>query len=225
MAVAWASIDRLLDSRPLDHVPWVIIAGLIGAVGNELVAEYRINVGRRIASAALIADGHHARADALTSLAVVAAGIGAALGATWVDPVAGLVVAGLILFLLRRSAGRVFGRLLDGVDPALVDQAAAVAGSVDGVVSVDDIRMRWHGHRMLITLVVGVDPNLPVRDGHRIAEAVNHELIPRFRSRPKRSSTSTPAVNTKSTSGPGITPDGSQSMSGGHMPEPCPLRR
>ncbi len=180
VAVAWASIGRLLDPRTLNHIPWVIAAGLIGAAGNELVAEYRIHVGRRISSAALIADGHHARADALTSLAVVAAGIGAGFGVTWVDPVAGLVVAGLILNLLRRSAGRVFGRLLDGVDPGLVVQTDAVARSVDGVLSVDDIRMRWHGHRMLITLVVGVDPNLPVRDGHRIAEAVNHELVHAF---------------------------------------------
>jgi len=178
--VAWESIGRLLDPRSIDHIPWVIAAGLIGAAGNELVAEYRIRVGRRISSEALIADGQHARADALTSLAVVAAGVGAALGADWVDPVAGLVVAGMILVLLRHAGTRVFGRFLDAVDPSLVDQAESVARAVPGVDSVADIGMRWHGHRMLITLVAAVDPELSVRQGHQIAQVITHDLIHTF---------------------------------------------
>lgn len=178
--VAWESIRRLLDPRSLDHVPWVIIAGLIGAVGNEAVAEYRVRVGRRISSEALIADGHHARADALTSLAVVAAGIGSAVGADWVDPAAGLVVAGMILVLLRYAGTRVFGRFLDAVDPDLVDTTEQVAGSVPGVVSVSDVRMRWNGHRMLITLVAAVDPDLTVREGHQIGQAITHDLLHAF---------------------------------------------
>ncbi len=178
--VAWESLRRLFDPRPLDHIPWVIAAGLIGAAGNELVARYRIRVGRRISSEALIADGQHARTDALTSLAVVAAGVGAALDADWVDAVAGLVVAAMILVLLRHAGTRVFGRILDAVDPSLVDRTEQVAGSVDGVSWVSDVRMRWHGHRMLVTLVAGVDPDLTVRQGHRIAQAISHELIHAF---------------------------------------------
>jgi cation diffusion facilitator family transporter len=158
----------------------VIAAGLIGAAGNELVAQYRIRVGRRISSEALIADGQHARADALTSLAVVAAGIGAAFGADWVDPAAGLVVAATILVLLRHAGTRVFGRILDAVDPSLVEQTESVVGSVEGVASTDNVRMRWHGHRMLITLVAAVDPNLTVRRGHEIAQTITHDLIHAF---------------------------------------------
>lgn len=179
-AVAWESTRRLFDPRSLEHVPWVIVAGIIGAIGNELIAEYRIRVGRRISSEALIADGHHARADALTSLAVVAAGVGAALNADWVDAAAGLLVAVMILVLLRHASARVFGRVLDSVDPSLVDQTAEVSRSVRGVESAGDIRMRWHGHRMLITLIVAVDPELSVREGHEIAQAVAHDLIHAF---------------------------------------------
>jgi len=178
--VAWESIRRMFDARALDHVPWVIAAGLIGAIGNELVAEYRIHVGKQISSAALVADGHHARADALTSLAVVGAGIGAALDADWVDPAAGLLVAVMILVLLRRSAARVFGRLLDAVDPELVDLATETARAVPGVDSVDGIQMRWHGHRMLVTLVAAVDPDLTVRQGHEIAQAISHAVAHAF---------------------------------------------
>ncbi len=178
--VAWESIRRLFDPRALDHIPWVIAAGIIGAIGNEVVAEYRIRVGRRISSEALIADGQHARADALTSLAVVGAGVGAALGADWVDPVAGLVVAALILILLRNAATRVFGRFLDAVDPELVDRATEIAAAVERVEGISDVRMRWAGHRMLINLVAAVDPSLSVRDGHTVAQQISHELIHAF---------------------------------------------
>jgi cation diffusion facilitator family transporter len=180
IGITWESVRRLLNPRIVEHAGWVIAAGLVGAVGNELVARYRIRVGRRISSAALIADGQHARADALTSLAVVGAGIGAAFDVAWIDPVAGLVVAVMILTMLRRAAARVFGRLLDAVDPGLVDRATATARAVAGVVSVDDVRMRWHGHRMLITMLIAVDPDASVREGHRIAQVVTHELSHAF---------------------------------------------
>jgi cation diffusion facilitator family transporter len=174
------SVRRFIDPRELDLPGWVIAAGVIGALGNELVARYRIRVGRRISSAALIADGQHARADALTSLAVVAAGIGSIAGADWMDPMAGLVVAVMILVMLRRSAGRILGRLLDAVDPDLVDQAEATARRVSGVMAVGDVRMRWHGHRVLITMLVEVDPEATVRRGHEIAQNVTHELMHAF---------------------------------------------
>ena len=177
---AWESVRHLVDQPLVDHPVWVIAAGLLGGLGNELVARYRIRVGRRIHSVALIADGQHARTDALTSLAVVAAGVGSLIGLRWIDPVVGLVVAGMILVVLRRSAVRVFGRLLDAVDPSLVDRAHHTAAAVPGVVSVDDIRMRWHGHRMLITMLIAVDPDETVREGHRIAQTVTHELIHAF---------------------------------------------
>lgn len=108
--IVWESVQRLFEPRLIDYVPWVIAAGLIGAAGNEVVARYRIRVGRRIGSEALVADGHHARTDALTSLTVVTAGVGAVFGAAWVDP-AGLVVALVILRLLGRSARSITRRL------------------------------------------------------------------------------------------------------------------
>lgn len=178
--VAWESIRRLAEPRPLDHAGWVVAAGIIGALGNELVARYRIRVGRRISSEALIADGHHARADALTSLAVVAAGVGAVAGIEWADPVAGLVVAAMILAMLKNAATRVFGRFLDGVDPDLVDRIEHIAGHVAGVVEVGSVQARWHGHRMLMTLTVAVDPDLSVRAGHAIAQEVCHDLMHAF---------------------------------------------
>jgi cation diffusion facilitator family transporter len=174
--IIWESVQRLFDPRLIDYIPWVIAAGVVGAAGNELVARYRIRVGRRIGSEALVADGHHARTDALTSLTVVAAGIGAAVGAAWVDPVAGLVVALVILRLLVRSARFIARRLLDAVDPELVDATESVIADVAGVLTVADIKLRWHGHQLHVSAAIAVDPNLTVAEGHETAHEVEHAL-------------------------------------------------
>lgn len=174
--VIWESVQRLTQPRLIDYVPLVIATGLIGAAGNELVARYRIRVGSRIGSEALVADGHHARTDALTSLAVVAAGVGAALGAAWVDPAAGLLVALVILRLLVRSARTITRRLLDGVDPDLVDATEDVTRAVPGVRALTDLKLRWHGHQLRVTASIAVDPNLTVAAGHVTAHEVEHAL-------------------------------------------------
>ena len=178
--VIWESSRRFIDPRLMDHVPWVITAGFIGALGNELVARYRIRVGKAIGSEALITDGLHARTDALTSLAVVAAGIGAALGVAWVDPAAGLVVAGAILWLMVRSAKRMLRRVLDGIEPEILDEVEATIRDVAGVEDIADLRARWHGHQLRIAASVAVNAILTVKAGHDIAHDVEHALHHRF---------------------------------------------
>lgn len=180
VAVGWESIRRILDPRELDHIPWIIVAGFVGAAGNEWVARYRLRVGRRIGSEALVTDGYHARADALTSLAVVVAGAGAAVGLSWVDPVAGLVVAAMILGLLWRSARNMFGRLLDAIDPAIVDRIEHTALATPGVEGVSGVQARHQGHRLLIAMSISVDSGNTVASGHAIAEEVRHNLMHEF---------------------------------------------
>jgi cation diffusion facilitator family transporter len=178
--VIWESIRRLIDPRLIDHIPWVIAAGIVGALGNELVARYRMRVGAKIGSEALITDGHHARTDALTSLAVVVAAVGAALGAAWVDPAVGLVVAGAILLLFAQSARRMTRRVLDGIDPEIVDEVAGVIGEVEGVHEVTDLRVRWHGHQLRVAASIAIDADVTVKEGHDTAHEVEHALHHRF---------------------------------------------
>jgi cation diffusion facilitator family transporter len=71
IVAGWEAVDRLLHPRPIALLGWVAVARVLGFLGNEAVAVFWIRVGREIESAALIADGHHARVDGLTSLAVV----------------------------------------------------------------------------------------------------------------------------------------------------------
>lgn len=177
VGVVWESMRRLLDPRALEGAGWVVVAGVIGAAGNEWVARYRMRVGRAIGSEALVADGHHARTDALTSLAVVASGLGSLLGVPWADPVAGLAIGAVILLLLRQTARRVFGRLMDVVDPDLLERLGHLIGGVPGVEAVTLLRARWAGHRLLTEVAVEVDPSLTVADGHDICEEVRHRVF------------------------------------------------
>lgn len=154
VVAGWHSIARLIDPQPLTNLGWVLAAGLIGFAGNELVAIYRIRVGRRIGSAALVADGIHARTDGFTSLAVVLGVIGVWLGFPLADPIIGLIITAAIVVLLWGTARDIGRRLLDGVDPDLVDRAERSAEGVDGVQELDDIRLRWTGHQLQVSASV-----------------------------------------------------------------------
>jgi cation diffusion facilitator family transporter len=139
---------RLIHPQTIHNVGWVIAAGVLGFVGNEVVAVYRIRVGRRIGSAALVADGLHARTDGLTSLGVVAGGIGVLAGFRFADPIVGLAITVAILFVLKSAALEIYRRLMDGVDPDIVDVVRGVLNTMPGVESVDSVRVRWIGHRL-----------------------------------------------------------------------------
>lgn len=175
------SIDRLLDPRPIRNVGVVFAAGLIGFVGNEAVASYRVRVGRAIGSAALQADGAHARVDGLTSLAVSLGAIGVWLGFDWADPAFGLVVTVAILGVLVPTTRRVLQRLMDAVDPALVQHVQTIAAGVDGVLAVGRCQVRWLGHRLRADLDIVVDADLTVAAGHDIAEGARRALTGRVR--------------------------------------------
>jgi cation diffusion facilitator family transporter len=174
---ALTAIDRLLDPRPVAHIPVVAAAAVIGFAGNEWVARYRIRVGRAIGSAALVADGLHARTDGFTSLAVLLGAGGAALGWQLADPIVGLAITAALLLVLRDAAREVFRRVLDAIDPALVDQAERALREVPGVQAVGELRLRWIGHRLRAEVAVVVDGDVTVRQAHRVAVEAEHALL------------------------------------------------
>jgi cation diffusion facilitator family transporter len=176
VVAATEAVHRLIDPMPLSHLGWVAGAGVVGFIGNEVVAVYRIRVGKRIGSAALRADGMHARTDGLTSLGVVGGAIGVWLGFPLADPIVGLVIAAAIGAMLVVAARDVFSRLLDGVDPALVATAHLALADRSGVRAVRRVRMRWVGHRLEADVELDVDPRLSLTEAHRIAHDAEHEL-------------------------------------------------
>jgi len=177
---AYVSISRLFHPYTPTHL-WVIaLASLVGFAINEGAAIFRIRVGKEIQSEALIADGKHARMDGITSLTVLIGALGAYLGFPIVDPIVGLFITALILHTLWESAGPVFTRLLDGVDPEIADQVKLAVTEVKEVNDVKDIHTRWLGHTLSIETTICVNPNLTVAQGHAIAEEVHHELHEHF---------------------------------------------
>jgi cation diffusion facilitator family transporter len=170
------SVRRLIHPVAIEHVGWVAAAGLVGFFGNELVAVYRIRVGRQIGSAALIADGLHARTDGFTSLAVLLGAGGVALGFPLADPIVGLVITIAILAVLRTAVRDVFRRLLDAIDPELVDAAEAALAAEPGVTAVRSVKMRWIGHRIHADAELDIDPATSLTDAHRIAHEAEHTL-------------------------------------------------
>ncbi len=157
IVACYEAIDRLLHPQPIQQLLWVLVAGVAGFIGNEVVAVFRIRVGRQINSAALIADGYHARTDGLTSLAVVAGAVGVWLGFPLADPIVGLLITLAIFGIVWQSAKAVFTRMLDGVEPGITDEIRHVAEHVPGIRQVMDVRARWLGHRLNAELDVAVD--------------------------------------------------------------------
>nr|WP_307875183.1 cation diffusion facilitator family transporter [Frankia nepalensis] len=174
---AYEAVDRLVHPRAMTHVWAVGVAGVVGFVGNEWVARYRIGVGRRIGSAALVADGLHARTDGFTSLAVVLGAVGVALGWRLADPLAGLLITVAILAVLRDAAREICRRLMDSVDPTLVDAAESALAGTAGVREVGAIRLRWIGHQLRAEADIVVAGHLTVVEAHAIAVEAEHALI------------------------------------------------
>jgi cation diffusion facilitator family transporter len=181
----YESVRRLINPIPIENLGWVAAAGVVGFIGNELVALYRIRIGRRIGSAALVADGLHARTDGFTSLAVVLGALGVWMGFPLADPIIGLIITLAIVLVLRTAARDVFRRLLDGVDPKLVEAAERALVDEPGVLDVRRVRMRWIGHRLHADAELDIDPNTTLTEAHALAHKAEHTLthaVPRLSS-------------------------------------------
>jgi cation diffusion facilitator family transporter len=172
MVAGYESIDRLFHPHPVMQLGWLAAAGVIGFLGNEAVAVFRIRVGRQINSAALIADGYHARTDGLTSLAVVLGALGVWMGFPLADPIIGLIITFAILGIVWQSGKAVLTRMLDGVEPSMISELRRVAQHAKGVRRVESVRARWLGHRLNAEMTLAVDPALSLADARKLADEV-----------------------------------------------------
>jgi cation diffusion facilitator family transporter len=173
----YQSVTRLSDPPEVEYIWAVVLASVAGFLGNEAVALYRMKVGREIGSAALVADGHHARVDGLTSLAVLFGAIGVWLGYPLADPIVGLVITVAIFQTVAESGKSVLSRLLDGVEPEVIEEVRQVSRLTEGVEEVTEVRVRWLGHRLLAEVNIAVSPGLSVETGHQISQEVHHQLL------------------------------------------------
>jgi cation diffusion facilitator family transporter len=177
VAGAVESILKLTSGAVPTQLYLSMAAALVGVAGNELLAQYKISVGKRINSVPLIADGQHSRIDGLTSLAAFVGLIGVALGFPIADPIAGLVITVVILTVVYSTSRSVLQRLLDAVDGRVVPSIMKIAREVPGVEGVNDVRARWIGHTLHVIMNIEVDGQLTLLKAHDIAEEVRHRLF------------------------------------------------
>ena len=173
----YESIQRLLHPQDISYLWAVMAASIIGFLGNEAVAIFRIRIGREINSAALIADGDHARVDGWTSLAVLFGAVGVWLGYPLADPIIGLLITAAIFGIVIQSGKSIFFRMLDGADPQVIEELRHAAEHVPQVKEVTEVRARWLGHRLHAEVNVAVDPQLTVAEAHAVAAEVRHQLL------------------------------------------------
>ncbi|WP_028733372.1 cation diffusion facilitator family transporter [Rhizobium leguminosarum] len=176
IVAGYEAIDRLLNPQPITQLLAVAVAGVIGFIGNEAVAIFRIRVGREMNSAALIADGYHARTDGLTSLAVVLGAFGVWMGFPLADPIVGLLITIAIFGIVWQSARSVITRSLDGVEPGITDEIRHAAEHVAGIERLTDVKARWLGHKLHADVTIAVNGAKSVAEANAVVLALQDEL-------------------------------------------------
>jgi cation diffusion facilitator family transporter len=180
IVVVYESVMKIIYPIKVTHTDLIIVAGIIGFIGNEFVAKYRIKTGKKIGSAALAADGKHSMIDGITSLGVVASAISVKLGFSTLDPIIGILISILIFGIVIQSSKTVIQRVLDIIDPEMVNSIEYTVKNLEGIKSVHDIKARWIGHELHFEIAIAVDNNLSVQEGHQIAIYVQNKLMKIF---------------------------------------------
>jgi len=173
----YQSLLKITNPQPISNIGWVAVAAVVGFLGNELVAIFRIRTGKQIGSAALVADGYHARTDGFTSLAVLAGVVGVWLGYPLLDPIVGLGIGAAILVIVWKSARDIYYRVMDAVDPEITELVRKTVSGVQDVIEVNNIAIRWVGHRQRAEFHIIVDCQMPTCQSHTIAENARHKLF------------------------------------------------
>ncbi|MBI3160247.1 MAG: cation transporter [Chloroflexi bacterium] len=174
--ILWEAALKFIDPQPIANGGWVALAALVGFLGNEAVAVLQISVGRRIGSEAMITDGRHARIDGLTSLAVLPAVLGSALGFHILDPIFGLIIGVSILFITRDAIRAMWLRMMDAVDPALTEQVTRTLSAHPQVAAVRVLRLRWVGHRLYVEGELALAEDLKSSDLTALLDGLKHDL-------------------------------------------------
>jgi cation diffusion facilitator family transporter len=179
----YESVSKLIDGSEVSHLGWVAAAAVVGFVGNEIVARFRIQVGRRIGSAALVADGEHARVDGFTSLAVLVGAGGVALGYPILDPIVGLGITVAILFIVKDSAQAIWRRMMDSIEPEIVEDIERAASETAGVSEVEFVRARWIGHRIHSEVGVQLSGGESIAESYEVSERIREtarRMVPKL---------------------------------------------
>jgi len=174
--VFWESIRRLYNPVEITHLGILVFSGIIGFIGNEIVAKYRISVGKKIGSQALIADGMHARTDGLTSLAVIVGAFGAYIGFPILDPIVGIIIGFMILMILKDTTSTLWFRLMDRADLQLIEKIERISKKYEGVAEIHEIKTRSSGQSLFAELHIVMNREYTIEESHEITSNLREGL-------------------------------------------------
>jgi cation diffusion facilitator family transporter len=174
--VFFESIRRLINPVELDHLGILALSGIIGFLGNEIVAKYRISVGKKIGSEALVADGMHARTDGLTSLAVLVGAIGAYLGYPIIDPIVGILIGFMILIILKDTTSTLWFRLMDRADTQIIEKIQNISKSYQEIAEIHEIKTRSSGQSLFAELHIIMNREYTIQESHEITTRLREGL-------------------------------------------------
>lgn len=173
-ALAWDNILRLIQGGT-DQVPgWpVLVAAAASVIGKEWIYRYTRRVGQAIRSDLIIANAWHSRTDAFSSVIVLVSTLGAMGGFIWVDTLAAVVIAGIIIHIGWKFTWDAVKELVDtGLSPEDTEMLKAIARDTEGVRNVHELRSRRMGHDILLDIHLVVRPEISVSEGHQIGMQV-----------------------------------------------------
>lgn len=174
--IMFESFRRFFQPFPLENLGLIALAAVVGFIGNEAVASLQIRVGKRIGSDAMVADGQHARIDGVTSLAVLIAVGGAWLNIPIIDPIIGVLIGITIVGIAWQAVRKVFYRLMDAVEPSVMNRIEHFAETVEGVEEITKLRVHWVGHRLFAEVTVTVKDTLSLAESNAVANKIQESL-------------------------------------------------
>ncbi len=173
---------------PSAYYGWAIAVIVFSIIAKEAMFQYKIRLGKKLSSQALIANAWEHRSDVFSSIAALI-GVGGALlgvylGYSWMyylDPIAGILVS---LLVLRMGYRLIMDSIHTTMDHVLhEDEAKELTEAVErvkGVIAVNELRAREHGHYVIVDTKISVNPKITVMEGHDIAKMVKHYLLSKF---------------------------------------------
>lgn len=173
-ALAWENTLRLFEDS-IDTIPqWpVLVAAAISVVSKEWIFRYTRHVGQAIRSDLIVANAWHSRTDAFSSIVVLVSTAGAMLGFLWLDLLAAVVVAGIIIHIGWKFTWDSVQELVDtGLSAIDTDMLKTIARNTEGVLNVHELRSRRMGQDILLDIHLVVRPEISVSEGHQIGMQV-----------------------------------------------------
>jgi len=176
--IAWDAVIEIMQNTVTMPNPFAMLIAILSIFANEALFHYTRRVGNRIHSPLIIANAWHHRSDAAASGVVLVGLLGSILGFKLLDPIAAIIIGGMIIKMGISYGWNSVKELIDtGIDAQQILAIETMIQQVDGVQRIHQLRTRMMGRDIYVDVHVLVEPFISVSEGHHIAQRVHQTLI------------------------------------------------